>query len=529
MDIENNDLNLEKLKDYKAEFNSFLIKSYSKPFNIHPSQEEIKQYIEFMDYVADYLCLIVEKSNKRPLISVIMPVYNRKNIVLNSINSVLSQSYDNFELIIIDDASTDGTTELLKEINHEKIRVLFHSKNKDCSCARNTGLKEAKGEFITYLDSDNIMDKKFLQSNLGAFLIFSEASCIYSAQIRRETYNSPVYSILFGSLNKSGLLYRNFVDTNTIFHKKSILDKVGGFDETLKRGEDWDFILRIVNNFKVYSIPFLQSKYFTKLTDDRITETRPNEFKTIREKNAKFYTDALNLRKKINIIIPIHDTCGNIIKCLNSIFSLDLNNKIKVIISNNNPQINLDDLILDKFENHDIEIIETKTNLGFSDSLENGINHSDKHSDLLILDKNAILTKGALNSMQIYAYSLNNCGLISSEQLVYNPPLLKKYFNYVNEEYWIDITPFKFEQNIIEVPLVYDGEFLEIKIAPFFATYLKRDVIKQMEDFNFKFKDSETTMVELSKFIRNDLNLKIFTTSNAKIFQYSKHMDVLKL
>ena len=98
-----------------------------------------------------------------------MPVYNRKDIVLDSINSVLNQSYENFELIIVDDASDDGTAELLKEIDNNKIKVIFHEVNQDASAARNTALKEANGKYIAYLDSDNLFEKDYQKHQLVHF------------------------------------------------------------------------------------------------------------------------------------------------------------------------------------------------------------------------------------------------------------------------------------------------------------------------------------------------------------------------
>ena len=162
----------KEFEDYKKSTDSFedyLISSYQNPRIFSPFSKSMERNLKFMEHIADYLCSIVEKSAERPLISVIMPVYNRKDIMMDSINSVLCQTYDNFELIIVDDASTDGTAEFLKEFKHEKIRTFFHTENKDCCGARNTGLRQVKGEYIAYLDSDNLMGEKFLEANLGVF------------------------------------------------------------------------------------------------------------------------------------------------------------------------------------------------------------------------------------------------------------------------------------------------------------------------------------------------------------------------
>ena len=112
MSITNNDLNIKQVTENRSTIEKFLINSYSNPFIKEPFPKDINIFLEFMEWIANYLCSIVKKSDKTPLISIIMPVYNRENIVMNAVNSVLSQTYENFELLIVDDASTDGTTEL---------------------------------------------------------------------------------------------------------------------------------------------------------------------------------------------------------------------------------------------------------------------------------------------------------------------------------------------------------------------------------------------------------------------------------
>ena len=497
-------------------FDEFLIESYYSPFLKQPFPKEMDEYLKFMDIVADYLCSFVKKSDQRPLVSVIIPVYNRRNIVMKAIDSVLSKSYDNFELIIVDNASTDGTVELLKEIEHEKIRVFFHSENKDCCASRNTGLKNANGDFITYLDSDNQMDKRFIEANLGMFLKFPDADCVYSAQSRHVNHDAPAHTILFGQLNKSSLLNRNFIDTSVIFHKKEVLDKVIGFDESLVGEEDWDLILKMSNNYEVYCAPFLQSKYYTGVATNRRSTHMQSKYKQIHENNEQFYTNCKGLNRNVNILIPIYESGVNLNECLSSISSLNFGDKIKIVISNNNSQIDLTHLELDD----NIEITAKKTDLGFCDCLNQGINYCNDDADILILNQKASLTKGSLESLQKYAYDLDDCGLTVSQKIVRNTPLIKEYFvGHINDDYWVDIAPFEFDENIVKIPLFFDGNVLELRNAPFFCTYLKREILNNGYDFGFKFKDEKTTMKMFSNHIRHNLGLKIFHISDAKVFQ----------
>lgn len=91
----------------------------------------------------------------KPMVSVIIPTYNRAKTIARTINSVLSQTYDNFEIIIVEDGSTDETISLLKQFTDNRIRVIFHDVNKGVTAAKNTGLNDIRGEWFTILDSDD--------------------------------------------------------------------------------------------------------------------------------------------------------------------------------------------------------------------------------------------------------------------------------------------------------------------------------------------------------------------------------------
>nr|WP_295607494.1 glycosyltransferase [uncultured Methanobrevibacter sp.] len=466
-----------------------------------------------MENVAEYLISVVDKNENQPLISVVMPVYNRKDVVMNAIDSVLSQTYENFELIVVDDASTDGTTELLKEIDHDKVRVIYHEKNKYASGARNTGLKESKGELIAYLDSDNLWDERYLEATVGAFLCLPDAGGIYSAQYRFETYDSNPFAVQFSALNKSLLHNHNFVDMNCFAHRKSVCNKIDGFDETIKGADDWDLILKISNEYKIYSVPFLLSNCYVGVVENRVSDLIPTDMKKIREQNEKLPKTDYVLDKKISIVIPVFENASNIKTCIETIFSL-YPDFVEVIVSNNNPFIDLKGE-LSEFDN--VKIVESDTNLGFTDSLIMGIESSDSSSDILILSQDAILTEGSLEFLQECAYSKSDAGLVVSQQVLKNGSLIKKHVPYAHIDYWCDITPSSFYNNIENVPLFHDGEFLELKLAQFFCTYLKRDVLNRTSGFDSRLGKHYHSMRLFSEYVRNILGLKIYHVSNSVV------------
>ena len=147
----------ESLKFNSSNFQGFLAKTYITPKILAPFSNEEKQAFAFMDHLAKYLKDLVPKSEYNPLVSVIMPTYNRQTIIKKAIDSVLNQTYSNFELIIIDDASEDDTVEYLKtNFDDERIRIICNAENRRCSGARNVGLRNAKYNQIDYSRKDSI-------------------------------------------------------------------------------------------------------------------------------------------------------------------------------------------------------------------------------------------------------------------------------------------------------------------------------------------------------------------------------------
>ena len=186
-----------------------------------------------------------------PRVSIILPVYNSENEIARSINSVLNQTYRNFELIVIDDGSTDNTKDVLKQFNaHIKVR-LFFQKNKGAPEARNYGLSLANGEYIAFQDSDDVWREDKLEKQVS--IIESNPSCglVYSDMLRilknGESYywNVPVVENNF-VISPKTCDYQVFgIGMQTILVRSNVAALVGGFDTELPRFIDLDWFIRI--------------------------------------------------------------------------------------------------------------------------------------------------------------------------------------------------------------------------------------------------------------------------------------------
>ncbi|HCY26058.1 TPA: hypothetical protein DIC38_00005, partial [Candidatus Nomurabacteria bacterium] len=161
--------------------------------------------------------------------SIIMATYNRKSCIKNAIDSLFSQTYQNFELIIIDDGSTDGTENYIKEIykndiEKNKIKYIKLSENKGVSFARNEGLKLAKNKWIAHLDTDNKMYPSYLET-YADYIYKNPEYKIFYAKIKHR--NS---GLIFGhEFNFQELLRSNYIDNNIIVHDIDLFKEIGGY------------------------------------------------------------------------------------------------------------------------------------------------------------------------------------------------------------------------------------------------------------------------------------------------------------
>jgi glycosyltransferase involved in cell wall biosynthesis len=206
---------------------------------------------------------------KSPTVSVVIPTYNRGHLIGRSIKSVLNQTYQDFEIIVIDDASTDNTEELIFSLGNGRIRYVRHEKNKGCAAARNTGIKVARGEFIAFQDSDDEWLPEKLEKQMKVFETAPKNVGVVYTGFYRITGNEKTYVPYSWVSKKDGdihqeLLTGNFVGSPTIIARAGYLKKIGLVDEKIPHFEDWDLVLRLSKNygFKCVDEPLLIS-YFT--------------------------------------------------------------------------------------------------------------------------------------------------------------------------------------------------------------------------------------------------------------------------
>jgi glycosyltransferase involved in cell wall biosynthesis len=192
-----------------------------------------------------------------PNVSVIIPTYQRGHIVGQAINSVLAQTYSDYEIIVINDGSQDNTSQVLAQFSEHNI-ITIHQANQGLSAARNAGIRSARGKYIAFLDDDDLWEPQKLEKQIPVLEANPHLGLIYSDSL----FFSDKYGLFSGSYNTAfptpnlqvlWTLFRyNYIPVPTVVVRRDCLDKVGLFDETLKSCEDYDLWLRLIEKFPIY-------------------------------------------------------------------------------------------------------------------------------------------------------------------------------------------------------------------------------------------------------------------------------------
>ncbi|HBC34102.1 MAG TPA: glycosyl transferase [Marinobacter adhaerens] len=214
-----------------------------------------------------------------PLVSIITPTYNRADFIGQAVNSVLAQTYTNFELLIIDDGSTDHSRDMLQPFLTDSRLRYFHQENQGQSVARNLALSEAKGDFVCFLDSDNYWPAEKLEHQIELFRRHPDYDVIYAdiividekgQEITRK--NMRRYS---GHIARY-MIRDNCVSMNTAMARRRCFDELGVMSGKRRVADDYDLWLRFSARFRFLYVPEFFAYY--RVMDDQISSDKTRRF-----------------------------------------------------------------------------------------------------------------------------------------------------------------------------------------------------------------------------------------------------------
>ncbi len=199
------------------------------------------------------------QSQDGPAVSVVVPTYNRGDVLSRAIDSVLDQTFQDFEIVVVDDGSTDDTAQVVTTYDDERVRYVAHDDNQGQNAARNTGIGMAEGRYVSYLDSDDellpthlervVTVLESLPGEFGGVIVGAEDESDGDLRTREVYEGEVVREDLL-----SGHMYEGIGGLSTLTFKADVIDDVGLHDPTITKCTDWDFYVQLASEYSLYGI-----------------------------------------------------------------------------------------------------------------------------------------------------------------------------------------------------------------------------------------------------------------------------------
>jgi glycosyltransferase involved in cell wall biosynthesis len=503
----------------------YLKHSLLDPLVKAPFVEEDKRCFASMENIAKWLCCKLGECKHPPLVSIIMPMRDRALVVGDAIQAVLAQTYQNFELIVVDDGSLDDSVRVVRSFSDRRIHLIENRESIGVAAARNQGLEAAKGNLIAYLDSDNTWLPDYLATMAGAFQAIPDADAVYCGQYLYRSEEDKPFAVRFGCYNPTLLRNRNYIDLNCFVHRRVVINAIGGgFCEQMKRLVDWEFILRISNIGKIYSIPVLQSNYYLEKAHNTITTTE--EIGPARDalmaRSEYGYQNLKSgmhpVKKKVAIIIVSYETLDSLKSCLDSLAELSSNPLVQIIIVDNASGAEVTSY-LRGLKGLNVKVMFNDYNYGFSYAVNQGVALADLDSDILLLNNDALLTPGALGSLQEAAYTCKNIAITAPQQVLSEgEKTVNIHVPYADTNLPCDVTLSSHHGNVEPLPLFHDGGAVELNFATFFCVYIKRDVWELCGGLDAQHGRHYRSDRIMCEYVRHVLGMRIVYTPASVVF-----------
>ena len=399
---------------------------------------------EYNKWLSENKCDIeIEKFKYNPLISFIIPVYNVKSKYLSEcLDSILNQTYDNFEVCIVDDCSTkEETLSCLKEYEEKdkRIRVTHHKENGHISKTSNDAIKMAKGEYIALVDNDDTIDENALYYNVKLLNENKNVDMVYSDEDKLDLHGRFCDPNFKPDFSPDTLMSLNYICHFTMI-RKEIVNKVGGFEVGLEGAQDHDLFLKISEITKnIYHIPKIL--YHWRMSETSTAMKLDNK-EYINDIGIKVIENALKRRKLkgtvtrdplsqyfivnyeavdnplVSIIIPTKDYADITEKCLESLFEKTAYKNYEVILMNNNSEKKETFELFDKYKNmyKNFKVIDANYEFNYSKINNEAVKKSKGEYVVLLNNDTEIIDPKWLEIMLGYA-QLDHIGAVGPKLL----------------------------------------------------------------------------------------------------------------
>lgn len=221
----------------------------------------------------------LELVNEKPIVSIIIPCFNSESYIAECIESVIEQDYENIEVIVVDDGSTDNSAEIISKY---KDVSLYKQENSGACVARNYGLSKSNGKYIKFLDSDDFLEIGVIKKQVEQAEDLDNNTIVYGDYYLLRGRKKKIQNTFLNKSEQTALLIVNDILTATPLHRKWMLEKVKGFDDRFKNGQEWNLHVRLSSEgFCFHHMKIPVYNYRVHDSASRISNNRNNGIQDI--------------------------------------------------------------------------------------------------------------------------------------------------------------------------------------------------------------------------------------------------------
>jgi O-antigen biosynthesis protein len=379
---------------------------------------------------------------RRPMVSVIVPTHNRPDRLREALASIQAQTYQDFEIIIVNDGAVDVAPVIAGLNNGGRITCITHDRNRGLAAARNTGIRVAKGKYIAYLDDDDRYLPNHLET-LVAFLESSECKAAYTDAWRIYEKNDNGRYVEAGrdlpysyDFSPGDLLVSNYFPVLCVMHERACIDEVGGFDESLFAHEDWDLWIRMATRYPFTHLKQITAEFTWRMDGSSMTsgsrdtyarttqiiyrKYRPyaervcGALEAQQEKLARLRESDVPPTFDCSIIIPVWNRLELTKQCLIALAEVTTGLSFEVLVVDNG-SVDGTEEFLSQLQG-DVRIIRNRDNLGFAKACNQGA-QAARGKYLVFLNNDTLPKEGWLRALVHEVEEHPEVGIVGSKLL----------------------------------------------------------------------------------------------------------------
>lgn len=545
-------------------FSEFLRAATTRPNLLRsPYSHEGHRILAYMEGLKGRMLEQAQSMDLRHSAAVVIPVHNGERTIGRALASVLTQTHWNLEVIVVDDASTDGTAHAVESVADDRVTLIRLATNVGHSEARNIGMRAARSDFISYLDADDWWDPCFIGVSL-AQMIRTGAEFVYSAQRVLRPPSEPngnqvrAETILFSPYNRALLENRNYISMISVMHDRSAGLAVG-FDPTMRRLADWDFFLRLSAQHPPSAIPVVLSTYDqadsgsvsrsedleshvrrirSGISNRRLTAAglhpplglstatrlqvlgasagpgRPNPV-------ASITGTAETTTRPVSIVIPSYQAAEYLRLCLESVFAFDDGLVDEVVVVDNGSSAGTRAVIAEYEGRDDVKVIQNLSNRGFTFAAAQGMEAANPEADVVLLNNDAMVTPGWLEELVWVRRRYPQVGIVVPRQVLFaGESTIHAHVPSADAQFECDTSLSAHHANVLDPEFDPRSGIMELSFAPFFCVLITREAIDAcgvLDFVNSPHFQSDWTYCDA---VRREADLKILYTGGSKVYHF---------